>query len=61
MLRTSLSVGTVCLLSFLAATTDAQLASAQQTEPHGWAVNETLDTRFGDFKFEGGYPARDAT
>jgi hypothetical protein len=32
-----------------------------RTEPHGWAETETLDTRFGDFKFEGGYPVGDAT
>ena len=36
-------------------------ADAEQTEPHGWAGTEMLDTRFGDFKFEGGYPVADAT
>jgi hypothetical protein len=29
------------------------------TEPHGWLCTETLQTRFGDFAFENGYPAGD--
>jgi hypothetical protein len=45
----------------LVAATGERPTSAQQTEPHGWAGTETLDTRFGDFKFEGGYPLGDAT
>jgi hypothetical protein len=28
-------------------------------EPHGWLCTETLQTRFGDFAFENGYPAGD--
>ena len=33
----------------------------QPTEPHGWMGTETLNTRFGDFKFEGGYAVGDVT
>ncbi|MGE3875452.1 MAG: DUF1254 domain-containing protein [Parvibaculaceae bacterium] len=34
-------------------------SNAQQSEPHGWLGNETLKTRFGDFRFKNGYPAGD--
>lgn len=40
---------------------ETSLAATQQTEAHGWVRSETLDTRFGDFTFEGGYPVGDAT
>ena len=40
---------------------DAHHGSAQLREFYGGAGTETLDTRFGDFKFEGGYPFGDAT
>lgn len=49
------------MLPLLTPTTSAHDSSTQQTEPHGWPGTEMLNTRFGDFKFEGGYPVGDAT
>jgi hypothetical protein len=36
-------------------------AASPITEPHGWLNTETLETRFGDFTFKGGYPVGDTT
>ena len=33
---------------------------AQQSEPHGWLNNETLQTPYGNFEFKNGYPAGDS-
>jgi hypothetical protein len=30
-------------------------------DPHGWIGTETINTRFGDFEFKGGYPTAEAT
>ena len=36
-------------------------AQAQQSEPHGWLNNETLQTPYGNFEFKNGYPAGELT
>ena len=51
----------LCSLVLGASFLGAPLAvGAQEIDPHGWLGTETLQTRFGDFQFEGGYPAGDA-
>jgi hypothetical protein len=33
---------------------------AQAPDPHGFIGTETVETRFGDFEFRGGYPTAQA-
>jgi len=32
------------------------MAASKSTDAHGWLGTETIETRFGDFDFKGGYP-----
>src|SRR5262245_26360112 len=49
------------LLSLLALTATAAFPQeTKSAEPHGWLNNEMLETPFGDFEFQNGYPAGDS-
>jgi hypothetical protein len=74
-MRTRARLATMSLLTAAAAlgwaaacsrsSTDARVedtahAQVKTADPHGWIGTETVNTRFGNFEFKGGYPTAEA-